>query len=977
MRLALFILIGLVVFGGAYLTVAVLLPDPMTVGGDNRRSVTPVAPTKADGTLGDVEGVTLRPHDPQTGAAVAEVHVGRYTRKSDREIELVRVTATALAGSGVVTLDAPSGHVLVEAAADRPDKLDADTIGLADVARLNDVTLRYYADAADAKAGPSAALFTLRVDNLVFDNNRFSLYTDDTTIDGKTVLADDVPVYVRGRQYDFDGRGLLIRWEAKTRKPTLFRVAHGRSLTMKDGRAFLPKPAAKSARATGLPTLLALLASRDDAGVADAVAAAAATRPAFDTYRATLEDNVLATQAGETLLRADAVESTFAAVPDVAGGDGKPATQAPKATDAKPRRAATTATSPSPAPADLSPITLAWDGPLLVTLVEGRTPLRDADDVRLRATGVPLVLRRDGSEARARQLDYDRGGDLLTLRADTGDAFSASDFDAPAPPPTAPADDAAGRVSLTDATGRTLVTRQLVARPDAGTATATGEGYAALTDDAGRPVRVRWDTACDFVTGDAAAGGARTLRSIHAVGAVNVRHPEFVLDAATLDLSLKPAGDSATLDALRAVGDVRVTPADAAKSGVGGLASDRLDVSLAGDDAVTLTATGHVRAEQPTGDLTANALVATLAKTPDGGFGDLRSLRATGDVRGKDGEGRSLSADVLTVTPGENGRHLRLEGDARTPASVGRGAQVVRGPVVEFDEASGDFAVPQPGRLDAEQARQDAPPLPVAVTWRGQLRGTREQVIADGGVNVSAGDAAQRLNLDAERAIVNLEPAPSTTKPAAGVGPIKSVSLAGGVRATVQERDGEAILRSFDLRAGSLTGTLRGGDDAAVVIDTPGQMLVRDLRPGDAADKGSFRGNVAFGWKDKLDWSPGTDGGVLTLTGDAKAAVEPAGRPTFTLAGDAMRLVTTRRDKQRELTGASADGAVRFATKGLGFTAARVDYDPLAKTVSARGTPGDPVVVYNDAGVPTGRFATLVYNIETAQIVRVTNAAGG
>ena len=92
--------------------------------------------------------------------------------------------------------------------------------------------------------------------------------------------------------------------------------------------------------------------------------------------------------------------------------------------------------------------------------------------------------------------------------------------------------------------------------------------------------------------------------------------------------------------------------------------------------------------------------------------------------------------------------------------SVGRGTQIVRGPVVEFDEASGDFAVPRPGRLDAEQARKDAPPLPVAVTWKGELRGTNKQVVVSGGVNVAAGDATQRLNFDADRATIDLNPPP-------------------------------------------------------------------------------------------------------------------------------------------------------------------------------------------------------------------------
>ena len=395
MRTALFILIGLAVFGGAYLAVAFFLPDPAVVmPGRADAPVRPTLPRRADGgggTIGDVEGVTLRTHDPASGAPVAEIHVGQYRRKSDREIDLTRITATVLAGDGLVTLNAPTGRVLVEAAADRPDRIDADTIGLADVARLQDVTLRYFAAPSDAAAGPEAALFTLRVDNLVFDNSRFSLYTDDTTIDGKTVLADDVPVYVRGRDYDFDGRGVLIRWDGKTRQPTLFRVAHGQSLTIKDGTAFLPKPVAATKRFSPV-----LLASADDAAaVRDVVQSRPTTRP-FSVYRATLQQDVSVMQEGEQKLRADSAEALFAGVPKLAMSQAAPAKPKQPAED-RPSPEPSQPAATKPAAADKSPVTVTWAGELRVVLVEDEpTTLRDEEDVRLRMEGSPLVLRQGG-----------------------------------------------------------------------------------------------------------------------------------------------------------------------------------------------------------------------------------------------------------------------------------------------------------------------------------------------------------------------------------------------------------------------------------------------------------------------------------------------------------------------------------------------------------------------------------------------------
>ena len=988
-RPALFLLIGLVVFGGAYLAVALLLPDPPAAPPPGRAAAgaRPSLPRPADGTIGDVEGVTLRTHDPASGAPVAEVRVGQYRRKSDREIELSRITATVLAGEGLVTLNAPAGSVEVEAAADRRDRLDADTLGLADVARLRDVTLRYFAAPADAAAGPDAALFTLRVDNLVFDNSRFSLYTDDTTIDGRTVLADDVPVYVRGRDYDFDGRGLLVRWDGRTRQPTLFRVANGQSLTIKNGSAFLPETVAAADGSGVARPPPVLLASADRAAAVREVARATqpATRP-FAVYRATLRDDVTVTQDGEQLLRADAAAATFAAVPTLAAADAKPA--APKSPDKRP------AARPAARP-DQSPVTVAWDGELRVALVDDEaSELRDVDDLRLRLDGAPLVLRQNGSEARAPTLLYDRGRDELRLVGDAG-GFGAGDFEAAA---TQPSSQPAARVTLADDAGNTLVARTLIAHPDAGDATAYGEGYAEVPDEAGRRVRVRWDESCAFAFARSADGKSNTLKSVAARGAVNVIHPDFKLDAASLDLALAPptASDAATKPAaaslrrVRAAGDVRCELASAAE-GLTGLSCDRLGLDVAADrnGPTRLTAEGNVRTRQKDGDLTADALTAALSPKPDGGF-DLQSLVARGDVKGRDADGRALSADTLTATPAEGGRHLRLEG---APASVSRGGDVLAAPVLTFDDALQAFAVPEPGRLDTVADRGDGTaPLPIGVTWNGTLRGDATRVVADGGVGVAGTNATSRLDLTAATATLDLGSKPATREAASPgrapttessrplLGSLERVTLAGEVRATAEELAGGEVSRSFDLRSKSFVATPAGGEDVAVVIETPGKMLYRDLRVQDAAAKddsaGGFRGNAAFGWDERLDWSPAS--GALTMTGRATVAVEPRDRPRFTLAADRFRVTTRQADGRREVASAVADGAAHFSTKGLNFDAASVDYDPAAQTLVARGTAGSPVVVYDDRNVPTGRFGELVYNLATARIdhVRDLNAGG-
>ena len=278
-------------------------------------------------------------------------------------------------------------------------------------------------------------------------------------------------------------------------------------------------------------------------------------------------------------------------------------------------------------------------------------------------------------------------------------------------------------MSLTDDAGNTLVAPTLIAHPDANDATAFGEGYAEVLDDAGRRVRIRWDGSCAFAFDKTSPGKSATLKSVAARGGVNVSHPDFLLDAESLDLALAPPtaattkpASAASLQSVRASGDVRCELTSATE-GLTGLSCDRLrlDVGDAGGP-TKLLAEGNVRTRQQDGDLTADSLAADLSRKDDGGF-DPQSLLARGDVRGSDAEGRTLTADTLTATPADVGRHLRLEGSADAPATVSRGGDVLAAPVLTFDDALSTFAVPEPGRLDTAQPRGDEPPLPIRVTW--------------------------------------------------------------------------------------------------------------------------------------------------------------------------------------------------------------------------------------------------------------------
>src|SRR5207244_11364609 len=83
--------------------------------------------------------------------------------------------------------------------------------------RLNDVVVKLYRDVADraaeaaGKAG-TGPMLTMVTNNIAFDNESFEMSTESyRDANGRTGPAAQVPIHVFG-DYDFDGRGLKLRW---------------------------------------------------------------------------------------------------------------------------------------------------------------------------------------------------------------------------------------------------------------------------------------------------------------------------------------------------------------------------------------------------------------------------------------------------------------------------------------------------------------------------------------------------------------------------------------------------------------------------------------------------------------------------------------------------------------------------------------------------------------------------------------------
>ena len=995
------LLASLAAFVGGYTLLSILMPDPLVVSSDEGHAdASTLAPRESGGVIGDVESVTLRSTDPDTGRVVAEVFIGTYRRVDEGTVRLESVQATILMPDsggeegGVVTLTSPLGTVRLEGTAEAEGRIDAASLGAANVARLEDVTVRWFPDAATAARGPSEALLTLNVDHLVFDSNRYSFYTTDTVIDGRTVLADDVPVVVRGRDYDFDGRGLLIRWDGRTRRPTLFRVAHGERLTIKTEQPFVPTGVVASSERPRHESRV-MLASLSQQAVADALAAQESA-PATP-YIARLSGRIRVEQAGRNIVEADAAEALLLLDQADETPAPTPATE-PVPEPSAPRQPQQPPTTRPEAPATepsepFSPVTVRWDGPLEIEAwnpeVETRFEL-SAEDVpkgeRVWATGSPLVLRGEGSEVRALGLTYDRGADLLELWAKEGE-----------------------QVSLVDAEGNTVVAPRLLAKPDAGEATAVGAGYAEVRVDpkdgeaASDVLRMNWAEQCLFTFVEE-EGQQPSLRSFDASGAVSVRHPDADLSAQRLVGTLVH-GEEPALEALVATGgvDCRINPQRQVVDATTQPLDDRflcekltLTLPEGPDGPIRVLAEGEVETRQAGQAMDAGVVDATFV-LPEEGEPELIDLEATHVVAVEE-DGSRLMTPLLTLEPpaeGETSPLLVATGEPSLPAVVtapAKGLEQLAAMRIEMARDEERIAVPVAGTMLARVDRQEENQEPafVDITWTGRLDASPEGATLRQDVSlhtvvreISEPGTVGVLDLDADNVDLDFSEDPD------GNLAVQATTLTGEVRATGEVREDEAdgpLVRSVDLRAQHLRALTAGGIGDQILAtlqlrsDEPGRLLYRDLRreqdgSGDGLE--GFRGNAAISWSETLAYGPQDGRGILELLGRPVAAVEPRGAEAFRVEADRLQVVTTPLDRE-EISVARLvfTGSAEFGARNMTFDADRIAYDPQAGLLTAEGE-DRPGIVYDADGVPTGRFRRLVYNVETGQIDQLIGLDAG
>ena len=914
----------------------------------------PLSTVEGDG-VGPSEGVRFRLFDPETNRPVAQFSIGRYRRAGERTVALTDVRVVArVDGGAVAVIESPRGTVEVEPpASGRASQIDADALTHAQSARLEQVVLRWYADAADLAADRPATA-TLTVDNVVFDYARYVLSTGDTTVDDQTVLADDVRVTVASDDYTFVGYGLTIEWDPEAGRPELVRVARGESLVFTKPPTLLRGAEGAESAAVARPERLASGRLSSHMLQADGAVEVeeAEEIEEITPYAVTLQEDLAVAQDGQTLLSGDratlyiplAFESAPAEEPK------------PRASPRKRRPA-----EPSPAREPEAPVVVTWSGPLTLVPAGPEIALADREDSKAELVGSPLVAWSEGSRLVAGRLWFERSADRLEIDGHNG-----------------------ANVRFEDADGNALEAPRLVAAPDAGTATALGAGRASLPGESDEPpTTLAWSRQCGFVFETVGAGGdgRQVLRRLEPRGEVDVSANGLALTSDALDVTLADATDDApaAVEAVAASGNVYCL-VNAGGADEATFRAEQLWLSFpeGPDGPIEATAEGGVSTVQADGQMRGDRLTATIANDAEG-KPQLRSLRVTGNVVATDADGQTVRGDSATID-GE-GRPLLVtadDGERATIEAAMEGANVrIDAPVVVLDPGDGSIATRDGGLLVSRQAHEDGTWSERRAAWTGTFTATSQRVDLVGGVTASGAlQGESTFELSADTVGVALRDAPKDDEQAEALADVEQVDLAGGVRLRVEYPGETTGRRTFDLQAERLAASPA---TEALDIPVPGRALYTDDRPkpADAEADTTFRGNAAFGWSGRLAFDPLAN--ELRMTGDATVVVEPAGRSPFRLVGDAIVVATVQSDKGRQVERATIAGNVRLEPSqgGQSVECDLATYDPASGRLTAVGTDGRSVRVFDEAGVPIGQFGRVVYDVASGRIEEMVDLRSG
>lgn len=1036
MRSAVLILATLIGLGGALFVYFQFQPEPRGPRVKKDRSIGAATRSVTGGSgalMGAGSDVWVR-YDKKTGELASQFRAAWADPQPDGTVLVERPQAEFVLDAGrVLRIAGARGSVIMP-----PPEVDSGDIMNARVQQqtpnrghLYDVVLSLHPSMAEIDSG--RAILTVEMNNVAFDNDTFRISTEGyTDASGNHVPADEVPVKVRGDDYDFDGRGLTIRWDQVGRKLQLLEIAHGESLTVKNTEAMLLSDDGTSEGGEGKSRKGRR--SRESATASATSPATASTTGEADEprYRASFEKAIRILRGGEQVVAGDTMLVDFL-LEKRNEDDEEPAEPATSpATAPTTRRARPQGEEPATRPAFEGPLVIEWRGKLRVTPLEDSAAVAGLEPggARVEITGSPVQLAHDGASAECGTLAYH-----------SADARVSLDASADVP-----------RVTMSHPDGWNIVTRQLDFDEQSESVVLRGESRAVIPDSdpagEGAELVASWnDIGTLRLVKDAA--GNTTIEHADLHGDVSVTHPRVDMSGGRLQLAFEPA--PITPVTTNVTTDLTTAPATAPSPASTRPTMQPRRLLAAGGVKATLKEPG-----QPPQSIAAETLEMETATTPDGriyprmikadgqvvassagdsietdhlltalapatqpanepGDDDVRveleSLVAESNVKLTGSKGASGAADRLVIENRDGVRVAELTGQ---PARLSDGDSAIAGPVIRMMPDTGRGEIVGPGTLHTEHAQDDAPAAPIDLSWAGgvtldseaELVRFNEQIVilttdADG-TRTKAEAAELRLTLaDAPATQPATQATTDATQPAtarsddarSGLGLAggnfmegkvpKTAALAGGVRieSVLAGADGQ-ILRRLFLEAPEARYDL---ENEKFDVPTAGRILFEDHRPPAADEKAAdndTRGATAFQWKKSLDYDGkarlATMQGGVQIHHDPDGAAEP-----FTIYTERVRAELEPHDQpDAEPAGAEpampqddvrvraivADGGVRVETAQLQFSATELSFDPASGIVTARGTKREPITVTDADGGSQGSVQELRWNIRTDEI---------
>lgn len=969
----------------------------------------PAVPTQMQ--IGPGNGAWVNSYD-RLGRLVSQFNAQEYTPKGNNTFAVVKpVCKFYLAGGQFVILAGETGTVYVDAG-----KPSEKGFGMATAQAPNRGRLKHVHIALFPHAGATRPTEWMDVDNMAFDNDTLRLFTEPfINAAGQHIAADRVPIRIRGDEYEFDGKGLVLRWNDRDARVQLLEIAQGSRLLIKDTKK-MATPWAPSPPPTPTRTVaLAVAPKVKPAGHAKVTPKVA--KPAGPTiYQAVFQKNVRVFENGRLNARGDTLKAVFvngqtpstkpqtAAAPSTA----KPAatkSAAPPTSSSQAKGHATT--QPAPDTAEVR-----WTGTLRLTPIQTTTPPAAPIAPAKGSTVVQLI----GNPAIVTPLHSKLTAATMTYR--TGDSAAVL-----TPSPAQPT------VRFINDRGVKFTGHKIVYNPATQIATLTGPASLVqpVENQPGKFTSAHWagpgylhvvphENQPEFVDhGD-----------LHQN--VVIDHPQFHLtsDRLTFDLSraaaAKPsASPTIRLDRVTGIGQVKCTVARAGEP-KRDINADRLTLLMRPDAAGKsspheLLADGHVLASDPSQELAAGHLDAVLASKPNtvatktGATNDagiaIKTVHATDAVHVELKSGAIADADELWLTTPHGNPQIDLHSTTAAHVNDGKGS-VLSGKHIRLLPDQSIVRVLGPGRLNALRPGQHgAPAKRINVTWQHLLDVNESVNTADADGTVTAISKQPDGTVDTligDHVHGNLMNAVPTTRPAAvhartkattspakslaGNKTLKDMTVNGNVMMTsiLTGTDGK-VLKLDKLLTSKMTYNALTG---VAVIPGPGRLLSENHQspttaPATAnASPMSSHGITAVAWHRDATYTPANQQIVLrgntlvafSKTADQKVPMRLASqRLTIQLAKSSSATKPKTGEPATQVSHVTASQQVHLTSADIDFVAHQVDYDPNTGDMIAIGTPAEPAEIQR--GTTTGHFRRLLYNVKNDMVKQIDGLSAG